>query len=391
MDRKFRCIIYGLGSGRLVVEKCLNRKVEIVAYSDSYYDKELFNGKKFLKPNELKDFQFDYIIISIGEKKIYEEIYEKIKSFGINEEKIVKFFYIYSMEGYDEENIKYRENIINQFNHIDGLILGLSHGRDGIDIDGLKGKWCNLAIGSQDLYYNFNQLKHIRDDYPSKIEHLKYVIIDMYTYTYFNYDVSLTHGAINYYFHSGFGDDESHNYKFNKFFHKSVEDYITEIYCQINYCKKYSQLFNDFINMRFKLSYIRKNKLSLLDINEIKKYKYSNIERNIYKQTIKENIEIFEDIIKLLLDINKDVKIYLILIPQYIEKEKKIKEIEQKWKVEFYNIIDNIKTMYKVKVLDFKNCESISSNKDFYYNNGHLNFDGSKEFTKILDSYIQYD
>ena len=62
----------------------------------------------------------------------------------------------------------------------------------------------------------------------------------------------------------------------------------------------------------------------------------------------------------------------------------KIKSIKSR----FYNIINSFKLKYKFKVLDFKNCEEISANEKYYFDAGHLNDLGAKEFTKLLNCYI---
>lgn len=86
---------------------------------------------------------------------------------------------------------------------------------------------------------------------------------------------------------------------------------------------------------------------------------------------------------------NFNIDIYIVLIPQYCEIERQLQIREKEWKNRFYNIIDSFKSKYKFKVLDFKSCEEISANKEYYFDAVHLNSYGAKAFTELLNSYIE--
>ena len=55
-------------------------------------------------------------------------------------------------------------------------------------------------------------------------KNIKYAIIDMYTYTYFNYDISMTNNAVLYYENSGYREDEKHNFDNNKNFTGTIQE-----------------------------------------------------------------------------------------------------------------------------------------------------------------------
>lgn len=76
-----------------------------------------------------------------------------------------------------------------------GMILGISHAEVGVLPQLLHGNFCNLAVSSQDIYYNMKTLKYCMDYYKSKIQNLQYLIFDMFDYSYFNYDTSLCKAA----------------------------------------------------------------------------------------------------------------------------------------------------------------------------------------------------
>lgn len=52
----------------------------------------------------------------------------------------------------------------------DGLIMGLSHAEVGILADRLQGNYANLAVSSQDIYYNYKTLEYCIDKYWEKIK-----------------------------------------------------------------------------------------------------------------------------------------------------------------------------------------------------------------------------
>lgn len=402
-----KCIIYGLGSGRLRVERYLRDEHSVIGYTDTFFNNEFFNNKKFYKPKELYKQEFDVIIIAIGNKEIRENVYENLIKLQIDKNKIIDFYSIYYY--YYEENLKIPklkvDRVIKDIFY-DGIVLGISHADLGINPKYLNGKWLNLALGSQDLFYNLKTLQILKDRYFDRIKHLKYVIIDMHKYTYFNYDVSRTKNAIKYYIWSGFGSDEKHNYDKNKNFDMSIEEEIKKY--KLSLINSDFNLFNalfrtdkiDYEEMGINESLFRDypeksmidKSISEGDIEKFKKEcRVHSIQINRYEDTIKENISIFEQIMNTLIEINPKIKIYLVLIPQHKIVEDFEKNIEKSCKEEFYTIINEFKERYNYRVLDFKNFEKISSINNNYYDLRHLNYEGAKEFTRLLNSYIKYN
>ena len=93
----------------------------------------------------------------------------------------------------------------------EGLFLGISHAYTDIIPEVLKVPFANLAMSSQDIYYNYSILKYVIMKYPQKLRDVKYVLIDMYRYNYFNFDVSKSKVATRYFEWSGIWDD-GHNF-----------------------------------------------------------------------------------------------------------------------------------------------------------------------------------
>lgn len=392
-------IIYGIGSGRIRVEKYLKKCHKIIGYSDSFFGGNNFNDKKFYKPNNLLNVEFDYIIIAIGDGDISKKVFQDLINYKIEKTKILDFYENYCYIFRNEFKITNRI-MKNTDKSFDGLILGISHGKVGINPKYLSKSFYNFAWGSQDLFYNLKQLNELQKNYKERIKNLQYVILDMFSYTYFNYDVSLTKNALKYFRDVGLDFDELHNFPkdiieslktsrknqeilFNDLFNSNiinVKDDMKEV-------GSYDDMYSDFSS--------KKARNKILSDEEIKTYKrsqivYSSIQKKEFSDTEKENIKVFEEILKTLKEINHNIKIYIVLIPQYKVVEDNLKIMEQEWKIKFYNTLNNFKKNYNFKVLDFKNNEEISSEKKYYYDMYHLNYEGAKRFTKLLDSYILY-
>lgn len=380
-----KCIIYGIGSGRLKVERYLKNSHKIIGYSDSFYKGIEFNEKRFYKPEELQNNQFDIIIISIGDKETSNKIYNYLIKNGIEKRKILDFYSTYMYKYRRNRKLQIRQEM-NSKGILDGIILGLSHSQFGINTNYLNGEFCNLSLGSQDLFYNLRTLEILVKNYGSHIKNLKYVIIDMHKYTYFNYDVSLSKNAITYYNNSGFRSNDCHNFYHNKNFKNSIEEEIECIKLKEN---KYYE--DGTLALLDEL--LEDERISHITIEDIELYKNNNklnsLQRNRFEDTIKENIQIFENIINLLMWINNKIKIYIILIPQYVVVEDFEENIEKKFKKEFYDILHSIKEKYQFKVLDFKKNKRISAEKKYYFDIRHLNNEGAIVFSKMLNSYIK--
>ena len=87
---------------------------------------------------------------------------------------------------------------------LDGIVLGISHGRDGIAEEYLPGNVCNLSSNSQDIYFNYKVLESLYEEYYVKIKDIKYVVFDMFDYFYFNFDTIQTGAMMRFVEANGF-------------------------------------------------------------------------------------------------------------------------------------------------------------------------------------------
>lgn len=389
-----KCIIYGLSIYRKQIESYLKDDIDIIGYSDSFSDLDYFQGKKFYKPNELLDLDFDIIIIVIKTFVGCIDVEESLISLGIENKKIIplyKFMKYISIMKQDKNLI---DTYLNKASNVEGLIFGISYGEYGINPKYLNHKFYNFCRSSQDLYYTLIQLKYIKQNYKDKIKSLKYIVLDMYNYTYFNFDVSLSKIALNFIYNNGFYEfthNLSKNKNYSKKYHERMKQELDEDeIILLNNIIEAERVIRD--NNGYYLNYKSNNIiLEEEDINmyNLSPFGYSSIQKNVYTNTEQENIKILEEIINEILDINSEIKIYLILIPRYIVQEQKLESIESIWKNKFYNTLEKLKLKYKFEILDFKDCEEISSIRENYLDLEHLNYNGAIEFTKLLSNKIE--
>ena len=280
--QKFKIIIYGLGGGGKLLESLINyEKAEIIAYADSFSNDLYYNNKPLYNKDKLKNVEFDYIIIAAVNKEISEKILEELEQMGIDKRKLFNFY-----EFIKYYYLKRKEDRLleNKNEEITGLILGISYAYRGINPELLEGCFYNFSSPSQDLYYNYERLEYIYNNYFDRVKNLKYVILDLYCYDYFNYDCSMTINALKFLKNDGF-KLSLHNIKYNK--NTDIYDYVNEIYT-----------FKELIHVS-KIN--RRNKLNINFENEygffpVKKSSYINTPEN--KDSMKFRVKTFSENIR---------------------------------------------------------------------------------------------
>ena len=390
-----KCIIYGLSLFNRQIECYLKENIDIIGYSDSFSELDYFDGKKFYKPNELANLDFDIIIIVIKAFGDCVDVEENLINLGIESKKIIPLYKFMK----NISIIKQNENLIDlSFDkelNLEGMIFGISYGEYGINPKYLKHKFYNFCRSSQDLYYTLLQLKYIKQKYKHKIDKLKYIVLDMYNYTYFNFDTSLSKVGLNFIYDNGLYEF-THNLNKNKNYSKKHIEKIKKKLEDDEILLLNTIIRSEHIIRGNNGYYLNPETNNIIigeeDINifhGINPNECSDFEKKLHISTEKENIKIIEEIINEILDINSEIKIYLILIPKYKVKEDRRKSIEFMWKNRFYNILEKLKLKYKFEILDFKDCEKISNVREYYLDLEHLNYNGAIEFTKLLSYKIE--
>lgn len=357
-----------------------------------YWDDDY--GPEELEPGMLA--AFDWIIVAWKEEKQAGYLYEMLTALLGNDRKIINFYAVYrAMVPPMIADRVMKNPLIPKY---DGMVLGISHAYCGILPRGFDGAFCNLAVSSQDIYYNYKTLEHCFLHYREKIADMKYLIFDMYDYTYFNFDVSLSRTAMQYYNDGGFSLD-AHHFLQNKNFKYSFEELqmvLQERSLEGITQEKMMAWEQMFDNVHEKTQYREyRNPVKLFERARIVKEKdleayqvSTSIVRNLYQETLQENISCFHALLNLAYQINPDMKVILVLMPKFIKTEEMIKEAYAGWKDVFYDIIEESGKKYPFVFLDLKEHE-ISKERACYYDVSHLNYYGAVKFTKLLNEYIK--
>lgn len=345
--------------------------------------------------NEINNYDFECVCIT--HKNAYNSIRRNlVENLGVKENKIIDFWKVYQATLPLMVCDRVMMNPNKQF--YDGIIMGLSHTEVGVLSDRLHGEFCNLSVSSQDLFFQYKTLEYCINKYPEKLSKLKYAIIETHDYNYFNLDTSSAHAAFKYLAWGGY-NKEPHNFDTNPKIGISFDDALTNIYKvkgnnslvnEIEIWKKYFMNIYDYTEyLGFSGNYNIYERTGIVTKEQILNYLYDrSTVTKIFNKTIKENKEHFNSVIELLKCVNPNIKIYSIVIPKYIETERRdIKELSKH--ISYFNeIIREAEKNYGITHLDFKKISNISEVEQYYYDAAHLNVFGAQVITDMLNEII---
>lgn len=335
--------------------------------------------------------QYDYYVVAACDITDSNEICKLLNYvYGISNDRIINYFLLSDIT---KPFMKVDRMMLLPEQNYKGMILGLSYSAVGILPELLEEPFINLSVSSQDLFYNLKTLEYCMEKYPEKIKNLKYLVLDLFDYTYFNYDVSKSKTIVTYVSTRGFINNE-HNFALNKNYDTEYRDIVSSIlrhfYKDVTEEKLllWDSLFGD-IHMKdgykgFSVSEDLCYRTKIVTDEDVEKYVVdTSIVKNRYEDTIKENISIFYQILETAKKINPDIRIMCILLPTYSKAQEKAADYYKDWKTEFYNIISNAKQKYDFEFYDLKD-NPISQKAECYMDISHFNYAGAMEFTKLL-------
>ena len=216
-----KIIIYGIGRYTEKIVGLLKNTHEVIGYSDSFSSLKTYGGKPFIKCDKLNTAEFDYIIIAVIDRKVATNISDDLYlKYYIPKEKIIPFF-VCSHKSEIECKLYQMKN-----QSYEGIILGNSHARCGIDETILPHTFMNLALRSQDLYCNKRVCELIEEQKEQLVGHLRYAIIDLFDYNVLNIDNSRSTGFYDYI--NWGGVMEVHNYNKNENYMGNFKDELYE-------------------------------------------------------------------------------------------------------------------------------------------------------------------
>jgi len=343
--------------------------------------------------------EYDVVIIALTNEETARSVQKLVCSRNMNSAKIIDY-YLALKCALPYENCKKQ---MHKGGEYEGVILGLSHAECGIIEERLDIPFVNLAVSSQDLFYNYKTLEFCLKNYPEQFKNLKYVVIDMFDYTYFNLDTSLNSMAVSYLWTFGGFIDDPHNFNQNKNFEFGyfdlcenirmlrLEEQATSGYEYFTNIFDTQKLVNDICskNRVFeekKIQY-RMNCIETgTDSEQAARFLSNGLMKTVHPDTIEDNIKIFDELINLIYSINSDMHIILMIMPQYIDEIINTEKIMAPWKENFYEILGMMYKKYpEIDLWDNKNCE-LSQNPYCFQDAEHLNYYGAMLYTDMLNN-----
>lgn len=281
----------------------------------------------------------------------------------------------------------------------EGIILGTSFAKHGIIPENLGKNFVDISIDFQDMHSQYKTLLYCMKNYPEKLKNIRYAVIDLYDYNYFNINTSLSKNAVEYIKLGGYSL-EPHSFNKNKNFNMNFEQLK-----ESTGAEKFSGLTNEQINIWSALfgdvyaendyeGFVQKRERLYETITEEESNSHNGKIYNpdeisiIEKDNISENKKAFENLLKLLYEINPDIKIFTILIPKYIKPLNDEIGIMYPHKKQMNKIVSSLNEKYSFTHLDFYEISDIHFIRNYHYNDMYLNFLGASRFTEELKKLI---
>lgn len=377
-----KIIIYGLGSGLEYIERNLREDNEIVGYSDSYADIGVFNCQPFYKPDKLKDVEYDFLILAIRNRKEAWRVYELLTGnrYGLDEKKVIPFYSYASAEYWDEclAHAPYQK--------IEGLIFGTSYARLGILPEYLSRTFINLGVPSQDLYGDLMTFRACISKYPEKLRELKYIILDMFDYNYFNFDTSL---CKLFFTHLEFGGiQEEHNFAQNSNY---GGNFIIELEARLGIRRdeKKKELLSKLFYESYAIDKPLDAKNRFKGIDRSADFPAGFFEARVIKiydeNTVGQNKRNLEQLLDEIWKWNPDIKVVMVLFPKYITLEETSKTFMETWKNDFLRILEDFTKRKNLYFWNYKFCKGIADNGRFWADVSHLNTMGARCMSSIIE------
>jgi len=388
-------LIFGTGGGCQKVKMVLNYvNVNILAYIDNNAANigKKIDSKPVIAVEDIIKFKWNYIIIASDS---YDEILRQLLKIGVSESRIICFFRDYPL--FEYFNLKMLSFDKKCKDSIEVLVTGMSYAANGINTNLLCKKAFSFALGSQDLFFDFNIIKYLFKNRPYVVSKIKYCIIDL-CYFSFEYDMSRS-GTKSIIFRYQELLHEKHNYDSIKF-EKDYKEYREKLnlYSYLIDRMKYKDYLDDFapnfnnsatINSNSQKLYTEQIARALSWINyqdELQvraKEQVVKETRKNYPETVDENKKILKDYLELLL--MNSIKPIIVVLPTHKYYYSNYPDF---MKEEFYSIIQEFSSMYKFQFVDYFDYKLFNDND--FCDMVHLNKNGAKKMTDILNNVIKW-
>lgn len=360
---KNKVIVYGVYSIELrrKIENFLEDEYIIIGYTDSYHEKDILDGKAFIKRDNLKDMDFDFIIISIGSIEICRHIREELCLEGIRREKIV-IPYILLNKNYicQKDLLAHIQN--NLSSKIETIILGLSYSLRGVDKARLKTKAFDFSWQGLDIYYNNELLKWSKKN--GYLSSCKQAIL-VFAYDAINRDMSFE----SYQYETGQILSVSQLHDWHNGY--KISDGIVEEY--INGIEMFGRKFLNYY--KFSENIYDHN---VLDAKQQVCLGHTWIK--CHDETIAANKKCFDELICEIKEITD--RIITIVPPYCMNAIDTDIDIIEKNRKEYYECVNN----YDIEIYDL--LYKWRDKREYFSDATHLNYEGAKHFTDFINEIL---
>ncbi len=343
---------------------------------------------------------FEHIVIAYHDIRSSDLVTEWVvhRVGAENATKVLNFYRIYNLT-LPDTNLN-RVMTRNPDIEYEGMILGISHACMGIRPEMFDEPFCNLALHSQDLYYNMISLKRCVEQYPERIRKLRYLILEMYDYTYFNYDASQGSTLLNLLTSGGIYDDPHHMDQ-NKNMRFSIQQLLSSFAAerrgniQNEQLTAWKELFTD-ARLSPDCEYFFNDISAYRVLDNFKSVTKEDIDTfmrglgdvaKIHPDTVRENISCMKEILRMVYAINPEIQVWVTLMPRSSGARIAAHEIMERWKPQFMECLEQVGEEYDFHFLDL--AEDVFGDQTWlYYDAAHLNYMGSAEYTMLLNDMI---
>lgn len=307
-----KVILYGINNRANLarIGQLLSEEFEVIGFVDSKDSerRRFFSNKPLFSIKDIVTMKvdFDYIILASGSQ---DSLFKtKLIRGGVYEERILEWTILREFM-FENNMVLYKKRRMNY----EGMVFGMSHSYWGLFTYRLSKPFFKFSAPAMDLFFINKQLQEvINENYLGKSDgayrsNLKYIILE-FPYYYFNYDMSRnkTHMRRQMILADYFGD--THN------FGETVEDQkiIVQYYV-------WKEMFYDRLKYNSSYCYsdhILRNGNITQDMINTAKTSISHVWDKEHKETIEENIDIFNNMIKLINNFDKKIKIIILVMPQ---------------------------------------------------------------------------
>ncbi|MDO7907763.1 hypothetical protein Q5741_15230 [Paenibacillus sp. JX-17] len=344
-----------------------NRKILAYISEQNELTGKYLAGIPILEFEDVSYLSYEYLIITDNYK--IESMQDDIKMLNL---------YEFVSNHYDFELYRAYNSLYGKQKQIDSFITGISYTEVGIDVNELPYQTLNLAVSSQDLFYDFQWAEEIVS-YHKKGKPIKWAIIGLSYYS-LEYDLSRSKFKNRAYYYypffktiSNLEDKENKIQKYNEFEALAaelfVEPYLLRIFDTLKSMaeSKWETLTNGIMNEEHRNS---------------GRQEAERDGNKDYPETVGDNKKILKKYINMLIENNIKPIVVICPVSRYYHPY-----FPSRIKRDFDNYMEDMRNEFDIDILNYFESEWFTD-QDFY-DSTHLNKAGARKLTKMLKRHLE--